>query len=250
MEPGDQIRKLRRPRKIAVCTAWGSPFSWTHADYNMMNLTRPEGIGFKFIPGMGRDPGRRHMWGVEKALEWGASHICFLGADQMHDVDIFEKFVSHIEDGWAAVTALVPVRGWVPVNGVNKPFQKFAWAFKDSNREAVFDQEHLKLVTPKDGPYIEICCIGSGAIIFDAALLGAMKKPWFREAQADENGRRPASMDTGFVWRLVTEAGARLLCDTTIQVSHLDVFPIDDTFGDRFADWPNNVQQETIRRDM
>lgn len=246
MDLPETLRKLRRPKKIAVCTAWGSPFSWSHADYNLMNLNRPEGIPVKFLPGMGRDPGRRHMWGVEKALEWGASHICFLGADQMHDVDILEKFVVHIENGWSAVTAMVPVRGWVPVKGVNKPFQKFAWAWKDDKRVAKFDQNYLKLVTPEDGPYMEIVCVGSGAIIFDASLLGNLQKPWFKEAEADENARRPAAMDTGFVWRLVVEAGARILCDTTINVVHLDVFPIDDSFGDRFADWPNNNQKKVI----
>ena len=215
-----------------------------------MNLNRPPGIDIKFIPGMGRDPARRHMWGVEKALEWGATHICFLGADQMHDMDILEKFVTHIENGWPMVTAMVPVRGWVPVLGVDKPFQKLAWAWKDGNREPIFDQEHMKVVTPKDGPLVEICCIGSGAIIFDVDLLLALKKPWFKEAEADEDAKRPAKMDTTFVWRLCTEAGGRLLCDTTINVTHLDVFPIDDSFPDRFADWPRDNAKEAIRRDM
>lgn len=246
----EDIKKLRRPKKIAVCTAWGSPFSWTHGVYNLMNLNRPTGVEVKFIYGMGRDPARRHMWGVEKALDWGASHICFLGSDQIHDVDILEKFVSHIEDGWPMVCAMVPVRGWVPVKGIDKPFQKFMWAFKDGNREPIFDQDHMKLITPEDGPLVEACCTGSGAIIFDVNLILSLKKPWFRESKADEDGKRPATMDTTFVWRLCTEAHGRLLCDTTINVAHMDVFAIDDSFPDRFADWPRENAKQDIRRDM
>jgi hypothetical protein len=245
----DYIKALRRPKKIAVCTAWGSPFSWTHSMYNLMNLDRPEGVQVKFIPGMGRDPARRHMWGVERALQWGASHICFLGADQMHDMDILVKFTKHIEDGWPAVTAMVPARGWVRGPEVNAPFLKFAYGWKDDVdlSSPKFSTNYLKMVTPKDGDYVEVVVIGSGAIMFDVQLLYMMDKPWFREwAEVDENAWRPAAMDTFFCWRLVVEAGAKILCDNTINIIHLDVFPIDESYSERFSDWPVDKAEEVI----
>ncbi|MHA2067056.1 MAG: hypothetical protein ACXABY_22030, partial [Candidatus Thorarchaeota archaeon] len=240
-----------RPTKLAVCTAWGSPFCWTHGAYNMMNLERPEGVEVKFLPGFGRDPARRHMWGIEKAIEWGASHICFLGADQMHPMDILPRLTAHIENGWPAVAAMVPSRGCLKIHGVEKPFSEVAWTWREENQKmATFTLEHLKEVTPADGDLIEIVSIGSGVLMFDIQLLHALEKPWFKEYPADERSWRPAIMDTYFCWRLVTEAGGRILCDTTIKVVHLDVFPIDDTYSERFHDWPEKAELKDFRRDM
>jgi len=254
MSKEDVLKDFYRPKKIAVCIPWNSPFIWMHAAFNMMNLNRPEGIEVKFLNGMGRNPGMRHAWGVKKALEWGASHICFLGGDQLHPMDILEKFCVHMEKGWPACTALVPIRGRVNVQGIERPFQKCAWKWKKKSEEelkaetaaikdGVANQakelsiKDLELIDPKDGPYQEIVVIGSGALMFSVDLLHAMKKPWFIESQPDEDGFVEARMDTTFSWRLVTEAQGRILADLTINIQHLDVFPIDETYGIRFGDW-------------
>ena len=239
----DFERMFYKPTKIAVCTAWGSPFSWTHSDYNLMNLARPEGVAVRYFPGFGRDPGRRHMYGVEKALEWNASHICFLGADQLHDEDILVKFTKHITDGWAAVTAWIPSRSQIDLNGDGNytPFPRCAWKWKRNGKENIMSPrmnfDYLEPIKEEDGPLQEVVVIGSGAFMFCSSLLGVLEKPWFREKEADDNGNRPAVMDTGFVWRLSTQLGVRILLDLTIKVYHLDVFPIDETFTERFKDW-------------
>jgi len=240
METKDILRKIYRPKKIAVCIPWGSPFMWMHTAFNLMNLNRPKGVEIKFFNGFGRDPAGRHMWSIKMALKWGATHACFLGADQLHPLDILEKFCVHIENGWSVATAMVPIRGVVAVRGVEKPFQKVAWKWKDPNKPkpeglpTIYDME---LVDPADGPLQEVVILGSGAMLFDINLLHAMKKPWFKEEEANENSHRAAKMDTTFVWRLVREAGARMLCDLTVDIQHLDVFPIDESYGDRFSDW-------------
>ena len=235
----DVGKHFYRPKKIAVCIPWGSPFMWMHAAFNLMNLNRPEGVEVQYIYGMGRDPAARHMWGVRKGIKWGATHICFLGADQLHPFDILEKFCVHMENGWSACTALVPIRGRVVIEGIEHPFQKAAWKWKDDNKPKGLnlDIDDCELIDPADGDYQEVICIGSGAMLFDVNLLFEMKKPWFREAEPDEDGFRPAKMDTTFVWRLCTQAGGRLLADLTIDIKHLDVFSIDETFGERFKDW-------------
>jgi hypothetical protein len=81
--------------------------------------------------------------------------------------------------------------------------------------------------------------------MFSVKLLDNLKKPWFREAEPDENGFRSAKMDTTFVWRLCTEAGGRVLADLTIDVKHLDVFPIDETYGERFSDWTKEEREKS-----
>jgi len=240
MNQEEITKRFLRPKKIAVCVPWGSPFMWMHTAFNLMNLKHPKGIEVKFINGAGRDPAAKHMWGVKKGIKWGATHICFLGADQLHPLDILERLCAHIEDGWPIATALVPIRGRVIMEGVEKPFQKAAWKWKGEERPTDGEPLHIKyldLINPMDGPYQEIACIGSGVAMIDVNLIQALKKPWFKEAEPDEDGFRAAKMDTTFMYRLVTEAGGRMLCDLTIDVQHLDVFPIDETYGIRFGDW-------------
>ncbi len=243
------LKEFYRPKKIAVCVPWGSPFMWMHTAFNLMNLNRPNRVEVKFINGMGRDPAERHMWGIKKGIKWGATHICFLGADQLHPVDIFEKFCSHIEQGWSVATAMVPIRGRVVVKGIEKPFQKVAWKWKDPDKPKTGelpDIDDVEQIDPTDGPYQEIVILGSGAMLFDINLLYAMKKPWFKEAEADEDCHREAKMDTTFVWRLVAEAGARILCDLTVDIKHLDIFPIDESYGDRFGDWTSEERNKAL----
>lgn len=251
MDVADIQKQLYRPKKIAVCVPWGSPFMWMHTAFNLMNLNRPEGVEVKFICGMGRDPAARHMWSVKRGITWGATHICFLGADQLHPMDILEKFCTHMENGWPACTALVPIRGRVVLDGIKKPFQKAAWKWKDKDKPKPVNltMGDVVLIDPADGPLQEIVCIGSGAMMIDVNLIRALKLPWFREAVPDEEGFRSAKMDTTFVWRLCSEVGGKILADLTIDVKHLDVFPIDDSFGDRFSDWPEKEQEGVIRHE-
>ena len=249
----EQVQSLLRPKKIGVCTSWGSPFVWMHGAYNMMNLEHPKGVGVRFFPGHGRDPARRHMWGVEKALEWGATHICFLGADQVHDEDILVKFAKHCEDGWAATAGMVPVRGWVP--SLEKAFGKVAWKWKDDvNRSgAKLNMDFFEPVFSTGPEYEEIAITGSGALMFDVNCLHLLKKPWFIEAPPNDDASRMFIMDTMFVFRLVTQGHARILLDKTIFITHLEIFAIDETYGDRFYDYPKEqeeVQRKYFNRDM
>lgn len=248
----ETIRDILRPKKLAVCTAWGSPFAWTHAAYNMANLNRPKGVDVKFFPGFGWCPARRHLDGVERALKWGATHVCFLGADQLHPLDVLEKLCEHLSNGYPVAAGLVPSRGWV--KGLDKPFQKIGYKVKDKYRHQVsalkFSTEYLELVDiKKDYPYVEIMSTGSGVIAFDINLLDNMEKPWFFEnIDYPDKFDRSASMDTTFVWRLNTEAGGKTICDLTIDVAHMDVFPIDESYGDRFMDWPKWRAHESLHR--
>lgn len=254
MEISDVAKKVYRPKKIAVCIPWGSPFMWMHTAFNLMNLNRPEGVEVRYINGMGRDPAGRHMWGVKRGIEWGATHICFLGADQLHPFNILEKFCYHMERGWPAVTALVPIRGRVVVKGIDAPFQKVAWKLKENVEKTISPNlpstDDLEMIDPMDGKYQEVHILGSGAMLFDINLLYAMRKPWFVEAKADEDAHREAAMDTTFVWRLCTEAGGRMLADLTIDIKHLDVFPIDESYGVRFGDWTTEKRAKALSGDM
>ena len=234
---------ISRPKKIAVCTAWGSPFCWTMPAYNMANLARPEGVEVLYLPGFGWCPARRHAQGVEEALRWGATHICFLGADQMHPIDILERFADHITNGWGAVCARVPARGWAAKDFYDKPYQEtaFKWKLNENGNPTCknFNQECMEAVKEEDGLLQEIAVIGSGALMFDINIIKGMKKPWFKERlKKDGSYQRLPVMDTFFTYRISTEMNVKILCDLSIKVQHVDVFPIDASYGDKFEDVP------------
>jgi len=244
-----------KPKKIAVCTAWGSPFCWTRPTYNMANLLRPEGVEILYLPGYGWCPARRHMQGVEEALRWGATHVCFLGPDQIHPRDILLKFTKHIENGWSVVSAMVPSRGWPATEIIKKPFQRIAYKWKKDKDENIrsnkFNTDSLELVKTEDGPYQEIAAIGSGALMFDVNILKSLKKPWFREDIRDDGSyQRNVVMDTTFTYRLSTEAHAKILCDLTIDIVHLDVFPIDESYAEKFPEYERNKLSQPLKMDQ
>jgi hypothetical protein len=158
-------------------------------------------------------------------MDWGADLIGILGPDQVFPEDLLPRLVGHIDDGCDAISALVPFRGKAAEAA---PFQRLAWRKQGDKFESI---------DPAADPLQEIDVIGSGCLLFKAAHLEKLPRPWFTEEIDPITFRRHANQDSRFVWRLRTEAGAKLFVDTTIQIKHLHVFEIDDTYSERFADW-------------
>ena len=233
--------------KLAICYPWSSPFSWTLFSENALNLQRPENS--RWIRGVGWCPARRHIDMCQKAIEWGASHILILGADQTHPEDMIPRLIKRVEeDGCEVISAVVPTRGYIPWMGM-KPFQPMAWRFKSASQEELYTKKPPKFHGSEDynkfmeiinidaGDLQKIDFIGSGVLMFPVDTLLALEEPWFDEAFIPKNYRRVASMDTRFVFNLKLQGGAQVWCDTTIKVGHLNIFEIDETYQERFSDW-------------
>jgi len=199
-----------------------------------------EPLDTRFFRGPGWCPARRHAALCEDALAWGADLICILGADQVHPEDTLVRLVERWNEGYEVVAAMVPARGYIGWQDMD-PFQRMAWRIaRPTDADAVLRGEHpntVETVRAADGDVQRIHFIGSGVLMFHRDHLLALKRPWFQEHVNPETYERLASMDTGFVWRLQTEAGAKVWVDTTIQVKHLHIFPVDETYGARFQDW-------------
>jgi hypothetical protein len=242
--------------RLAVGTPWASPFVWTRWADAMLNLERPGAIRnalgqlepseVRFFRGVGWCPARRHASICEKALEWGADLICIVGADQIHPEDMLPRLVARWNEGYEVIAALVPARGFVGWQEM-LPFQRMAWRLKTAGAAPSVSLETLNaangvpaavdVVDPAAGDVQPINFIGSGVLMFHRDHLLALPKPWFSETFNPETMERLASMDTTFVWRLQTEAGAQVWVDTTIKVRHLHAFEIDETYPERFKDW-------------
>jgi hypothetical protein len=234
--------------KLAVFYPWSSPFCWTGWADHLPNLQRPAGYEVRFFRGKGWCPARRHIDGCEQALAWGADLILVIGADQIHPDDMLVKLIDRWEAKRQVITAMVPARGYVGWQDM-KPFQPMAWRFKRTNSDDILsitsrqyrgmkmDADAIEVIDPKDGDFQRINFIGSGVLMFHRDHLLALKTPWFMESIDPETYQRIANMDCVFVWRLQREAGAQVWCDTTIKVKHLHAFEIDESYGERFADW-------------
>ena len=228
--------------KLAVGYPWASPFIYSAAHENMVNLDRPEET--RFFRGMGWSPARRHVDIIEKSLAWGADLICIIGSDQIHPEDMLPRLVARFEEGYEVIGALVPARGYFDHQGM-KPFQPMAWRMVKSNkiepirqwRGMKKDPDMIEIVKREDGDVQRVNFMGSGVIMFHRDHVLALKKPWFYETVNHEDQQRTACMDTKFCWRLQSEAYAKVWVDTTIMVKHLNIFEIDDSYQERFADW-------------
>lgn len=239
--------------KLAFGIPWTSPFVFTQYHDAMLNLERPvealnvlgqmEPLQTRFFRGVGWSPARRHISLCEQALAWGADLILILGADQVHPEDTLTRLIARWNDPQyhgSVISAMVPSRayiGWQPM----EPFQPMAWVLKGpTDTDAVLRGEEMndtRVIRRSDGEMVRINFIGSGVLMFHRDHLLALDQPWFQENINPKTYERLASMDTGFVWRLQTDAGATVWCDTTILVKHLHIFGVDDTFEQRFQDY-------------
>lgn len=229
--------------KLAVGFPWDSPFTYTGFTDATLNLRHPPGCEVRFVRGRGFCPARRHNHICEQAVNWGADLILIIGADQLHPEDMLCRLVERFKEGYEVVSAMVPSRGFVSWQEM-EPFQPMAWRFKSGNMEAMRSYSGMEVdgdlieVVQKDTGMQTVDFIGSGVLMFHVDHLRAMARPWFREIITDDPGyNRRASMDCTFVWRLATESGAQVWCDTDIDVRHLHIFEIDGSYSERFKDW-------------
>jgi hypothetical protein len=223
--------------KLGVCWIWGSPFVWTRSVESMLQLRRPDGVDVQFFRGAGWGPAKRHIDACQKAMAWGADFLLILGADQVYEPDLLERLWTRIGQGYEIVAAMVPSRGYLGWHDM-QPFQRMAWRLKSNGLQPIqWSQDQLAAIDPKDGEMQRIDFIGSGVLLFRREHLEMLSAPWFFEEIDHETQNRTACMDTRFVFRLKREAYADVWVDTTIPVRHLHAFEIDDSYGERFADW-------------
>jgi len=225
--------------KIGVCVPWDTPFMWSAPAFNMMNWERPEGYDVRFFNGAGWCPAARHNQAVDKALTWGADLVMFNGPDHLCPFDILPKMLARINEGWDIVHVMPPSRGVVGVDGT--PFKALSYKVvgpipKDGAVLGGTPPSSIKVLSYNDEPQESHIC-GTGDIMMKAAIFEGLQKPYFEEAiKKDGKYSRYPVMDSTFVHRCTIESGARMFCDTTIKLIHLDVFAIDETYTERFKD--------------
>jgi hypothetical protein len=205
-----------------------------------MNLERPEGFEVRFIQAEGWCPASRHNNCLFRALNWGADVMCFMGADHWVEEDTLVRLYKHLEDGWDMAAGWVPSRG---VCGPDKiPFEHLAFKLKEGvtprHKKPVLDfrPDEFEVIT-HGAESQQIHTIGTGILMFHSRVISGMDQPYFFEfIRNDGTFSRIPVQDTHFTYRCTVEHGNRLWLDTSIQAVHLDVFPIDDTYKDKFME--------------
>ena len=222
-------------KKLAAVYPWESPFTFSAAAERFLNMQAPPGYEVRWFRGRGWCQARAHNDGFEQALDWGADLICTLDADQIHPEDMFPRLVARLDGGCDAVSCLVPFRGYTDKQKM-VPFQKLAWR-RAGNGEPGNNIPAVSIDVGA-GELQQIDFIGSGVLLFRAEYLERLKKPWFWDRIEDggRNIRRPGG-DVSFVWSLKAQLGVQMWVDTTIDVKHLHIFEVDESFPERFSDW-------------
>lgn len=224
--------------KIAVIIPWDTPFTWTAPMFNMLNWERPGECDVRFIMGVGWCPAARHNDGVAKAQDWGADLIMFNGADHLCPKNIMIQMLERIRTGWDMVHIMVPCRGVIGYDG--QPFKSISYKvvgpMPATGAILHAPPESIKAISWDDEPQQTHIC-GTGNIMMRAEILDGLQKPYFEEEiKKDNMYGRYCVQDSQFVFRCTVESGARMFCDTTMKLVHLDVFGIDETFNSRFQD--------------
>lgn len=225
-------------KKLAVIVPWDSVFIWTAPAFNMMNWERPEDYEVRFFMGVGWCPAARHNDGVAKAQEWKADLIMFNGGDHLCPKDILPRMLKRMGEGWDIVHASPPSRG---VCGANKkPFfgmsYKVVGPLNQNNPLECAPKDSVKVLTHDMEPQ-QSHITGTGNILMKAEILDGLERPYFEEhIKKDGKYSRFPIQDSHFVYRCTLLSGARLFCDTSIKLVHLDVFGIDETYSERFKD--------------
>lgn len=239
--------------KLGVVTTWNSPFYMTKPAENlaqMMANFRRDGWEADVYFGNGIDPASRHIDAARQALEDGADVICYVGADQIHPVDMLNRLLDrYYETGGDVITAMIPFRGYINWQSM-RPFQPLAWQIvNDSggvreNRGYREDPDLFRIIDQDSPPEMEqVDVIGSGVMLFDRETILALRAPWFYDSRDIKTMMRVADTDTRFIWRLRGEVQAKVWVDKTIRVKHLHTFEIDETFQYRFDDMMERAGQ-------
>lgn len=252
--------------KLAIAVPWTTEMGWTRSWKSIARLgffKHPENCEMELFGGPELGDGwcsaRRHNACLEQAVLWGADAILILGADQKYQPDMIAKLVDRYRNGCDCVAANVNIRGHVANQGT-KPFQSICWRVKpdeDGNIRMgpTIKRGDIEFVTPANGDCVQINGCGSGVLMFPTDALKDIKAPWFTEEPVMPTFARKACADWPFVSRLQREAKLKIWCDTTIKVTHIHPFEIDDTFSERFADWedkgdPNCCEREDPDKNM
>lgn len=212
--------------KLAVCYPGDMPTLYATAVESLLNIRHPESVEVRWIRGLGWCQARRRIDAAEKAIAWGADFIASLDADQVYDPDVLERLVSRMQEGFGAVAALVPSRG--KSNALPRPFQGCGWRLAEGE---------FVPVTPEDGEMVRAEFPTHACCIFRASDIERLQKPWYGYTYDKKTWEEVEGEDARFFLRLNQELKVDTWIDTTIQVKHCNVFKIDETYPDRFADW-------------
>jgi len=225
-------------RKLAICYAWEPPFAYAEFMEHALNIRCPKGWEMRWFRGMAWCVSRSRSKAFEDALSWGADAICLVDTDHVYEPDVMCRLIARFEDGYEIVAPRIPMRGYIRKLGF-KPFQKLGWRFDDKARSGEISVVDSKLIPidPKDGDIQWAELPNPGTLLFPAKFLRGMQRPWLYEFIDRETFGLKGGGDTYFVRRLQVENSAKAWIDTTIEVKHLNIFAIDETYSERFSDW-------------
>ena len=149
---------------------------------------------------------------VERALYLGCSHLLMLDVDQSYPIDTITKLLKHN----------LPV-----VHGlVYRRYPNFD--------NLLYEGEPGKYTTKtnyKDGDLVEVDACGTGCVLTNMQVFYKIKPPWYEFIpNPDKEKGGMIGEDIGMCIKL-KKAGYKIFVDTSIKITHLTLFGVDEAFS-------------------
>ena len=149
---------------------------------------------------------------VTDALDQGCTHLLFMDTDQVYyDRDMIPRMMSHN----------LPVVGTV-VHRRGEPYDPLVMRGEPDKYVFIPDEEVFS------GEVIEVDATGMGCMLVKTEVFLDIPQPWF-ELVPGKDGHKTLGEDINFCWNL-RQAGYRIFVDTSIKITHLMVFEVDELF--------------------
>lgn len=149
---------------------------------------------------------------VEQALATGCSHLLMLDVDQSYPIDTVTKLLSR---NLPVVHGLV-YRRYPPFDNL------------------LYQGEVGKYVTKTDytdEDLVEVDATGTGCVLYDCRVFYKVKPPWYEfTLNPDKEKGGMVGEDIGMCVKL-KKAGYKIMVDTSIKITHLALFGIDESFS-------------------
>lgn len=145
---------------------------------------------------------------AEVACDFDFDYVFFIDDDHIWDQDMFEKLEKH----FAKYDIIAPL-----CTQRLKPYKPVLYRIKKvpiENSE-LMGVENKFIEDFKKGDLVEPDAIGFGAAIIKVDLFKKMQKPWFFNMA-------PIGEDILFTMKATQELGAKIVCDTSVDVGHLE----------------------------
>jgi len=201
---------------------WAMPLTWPYINktthLSLMAIDRPSFIYLD--ASRGGDIAEKREFQVEEGMKLGCTHFFLLDADMVYPENTLVELFQLLKEG-------ADLAGGLCYRGA-EPYDPLVWSMTEDHKMLKPFQDF------KMGDIIESRQTGAACLLVKREVFEKVPRPWFRFTIEEKtmNGITQVikrGEDTYFTSR-ATEAGFKLMINTTFDIGHLREFAVDRHF--------------------